>query len=249
MISLMLDNAVEFKRAIDSLSVLIDEAEFVMDEKGLFLKATDPSQISMVDFFLPREAFKSFKVDGTAKIGLDLDYLSQVMGRSKAGDNLLLELDEKKSRLNVVLKGNATRNFSIPLIDVNQADLPTPKIEFEAELKLSAGVLQDGLKDASLISTHILMGTSGETFFVRANSSKGELVLETSKADKGLLSLKSKNDCKAMFPLDYLSDMLKAASSETEVVLFVKSNSPVKIQYLIGKAQITYFLAPRIEGE
>ena len=86
MISLVLDNAAEFKRCIDAIAVLIDEAEFVVDENGLSLKATDPSQISMVDFSLPKTAFKSFKADGVAKIGLDLDYLAQVMARSKSSD-------------------------------------------------------------------------------------------------------------------------------------------------------------------
>ncbi len=249
MISLVLDNAAEFKRCIDAISVLIDEAEFVVDEKGLALKATDPSQISMVDFSLPKTAFKSFKADGVAKIGVDLDYLSQIMGRSKSTDELSLDLDEPNSRLLVTFKGNSKRSFSIPLIDVSTADLPTPKIDFESEIKLSAGVLQDGLKDALLISTHVVIGVAGERFFLRANSSKGELKSETSKEEKGLLGLKSEKDSQAMFPLDYLSDMLKAASSDTPVTVFVRSNAPIRIQYPIGSAQLMYFLAPRIESD
>jgi len=248
-ISLVLDNAAEFKRCIDAIAVLIDEAEFVVDENGLSLKATDPSQISMVDFSLPKTAFKSFKADGVAKIGLDLDYLAQVMARSKSSDELSLELDEENSRLLAGFKGASKRSFSIPLIDVSSADLPTPKLDFEAELKMAAGVLQDGLKDALLISTHVMVGVKGERFSLRASSSKGELKSETSKEEKGLLSLKSRNDCQAMFPLDYLSDMLKAASSDTEVNLFIRSNAPVKINYKIGQADLTYFLAPRIESD
>ncbi len=248
LISLVLENALEFKRAIDAIAVLIDEAEFVIDKQGLSLKATDPSQISMVDFLLPASAFRSFNVEGPAKIGLGLDYVSQVMARAKAQDELLLELEEEKSRLLVVFRGAAKRSFSIPLLDVSSADLPTPKIEFESEVTLSAGALQDGLKDASLISTHIVLGVSGEKFILKASSSKGEMNSETSKKDKGLIDLKSKSDCRSMFPLDYLSDMLKAASSDTETRLFLKADSPVKVSYAIGKAQLTYFLAPRIES-
>jgi proliferating cell nuclear antigen len=249
MISLVLDNAADFKRAIDSVAVLIDEAEFLVDERGLSLKATDPSQISMVDFSLPKASFKSFKADGVAKIGLDLDYLASVLGRAKASDQLSLELDEEHSRLQVALSGNSKRNFSIPLIDVSQSELPTPKIEFEAELRMPASVLQDGLKDAQLISTHVVLGVAGERFVLRANSSKGELNSETAKAAKGLSVLQAKSDCSAMFPLDYLTDMLKAASSDTDVSMFLKNNAPVKVSYAIGPSQITYFLAPRIESD
>jgi DNA polymerase III sliding clamp (beta) subunit (PCNA family) len=52
-----------------------------------------------------------------------------------------------------------------------------------------------------------------------------------------------------MFPLDYLTDMLKAASSDTDVSMFLKNNAPVKVSYAIGPSQITYFLAPRIESD
>ena len=50
-----------------------------------------------------------------------------------------------------------------------------------------------------------------------------------------------------MFPLEYLADMLKAAPSDSDVKLFIKTNAPVKIAYALGDAEIIYFLAPRIE--
>jgi proliferating cell nuclear antigen len=56
-----------------------------------------------------------------------------------------------------------------------------------------------------------------------------------------------KRDCKSMFPLDYLSDMLKAANSETDLTLKLKENAPVELNYHIGEAKLRYFLAPRIE--
>jgi DNA polymerase III sliding clamp (beta) subunit (PCNA family) len=52
-----------------------------------------------------------------------------------------------------------------------------------------------------------------------------------------------------MFPLDYLQDMLKVASSDTKVNLFLKASAPVKVSYSISDASINYFLAPRIESQ
>ncbi len=248
MVKLVLEDASDFKRCVDAISVLIDEAEFLVEKDRFVLKATDPSQISMVDFELPKNAFHEYEVDSPTKIGLDLDYLSQVMSRSKPKEKLVMELDEAKSRLNLTFKGSSTRKFSIPLIDFSSQELPNPKIEFDAEIKLKAGIIQDALKDAALISTHLTLGVTDETFFVKAHSSKGELFNEATKKDKELIELKTRNDCTSMFPLDYLSDMLKAASSSDEIDLHLKSNAPVRLSYKIGKASITYFLAPRIEG-
>ena len=246
---LVLEKAQDFKKSCEAIAVLIHEAEFDISENGVALKATDPSQISMVDFEMKKAAFKEFKVETVTRIGLDLDYLNQVMGRAKTSDELTLELDQNKTSLSVTFKGASTRHFSVPLIDVSKSSVPNPKIEFEAELKMSASILQDALKDAELISTHVMLGTAKDVFFVNAQSSKGRLKNETSKKEKEIKSFVAKKDCRSMFPLDYLKDMLKAPSGDEEIELKLKNDAPLHLSYKIGKAGISYFLAPRIESE
>ncbi len=246
---LVLDKARDFQKSVNAIAVLIDEAEFLIDKEKLALKATDPSQISMIDFELGKNAFKEFQVSEPVTIGLDLDYLAQVMGRAKPDDELTLELNSGKTTLKVGLKGASSRNFSIPLIDVSKGAVPNPKIEFQAVLSLNASVLQDALKDAELISNHVTLGMSSESFYVKANSSKGTLDSETGKKEKSIKEFKVGAECKSMFPLDYLKDMLKTADSKDEIELKLRADAPVQITYKIGKARITYFLAPRIESE
>lgn len=250
MVELVFARAEVFKKAIEAISVLIDEAEFKLDEKGLSLKATDPSQISMVDFKMDKSSFKTFSIDAPTRLGLDLNYLNQIMGRAKAGDEMHLLLEEENGRLLLTFKGEkgeSSRHFTIPLIDISSAELPNPKIDFDAEVTIRAGALQDGLKDASLISTHVSLAAANQSFVLDANSSKGSLHNVTKKDQVNVVDIKIKNECKSMFPLDYLSDILKAANSETEVTLKLKSNSPIEAHYMIGDAHMSYFLAPRIE--
>ena len=244
---LILERAEVLKKSVDAIAVLIDEAEVEVSEKGMSLKATDPSQISMVDFEYDRKAFKKFSVEGSVRLGLDMDYLNQVMSRSKPSDEVELKLDEATSKLAITFRGSSTRTFSVPLIDISSGELPNPKIEFDATVKVKAGVLQDALKDAGLLSTHLTLGARTDAFFVKATSSKGELMNETKKDSESLPDLSVKKDCRSMFPLDYLSDMLKAASSDTDVVVKIKENAPVELNYFIGDAKLRYFLAPRIE--
>jgi proliferating cell nuclear antigen len=249
MTKLVLSEAIDFKKSIEAISVLINEAEFVLSKEGLSLKAADPSQISMVDFKMDKKAFKEFVVDQETRIGLDLDYLSQVMSRGKPKEELVLELNTESSRLDITFKGKSNRRFSVPLIDISSSELPSPKIEFDSHLKIKADVLQDALKDVLLVSSHVSVGVTAKSFYVKASSSKGEVFNETEKSEKALIELNAKKEAEAMFPLDYLNDMLKSASSDTVVELSLKSNNPVKISYNIGKAEIVYFLAPRIETQ
>lgn len=250
MLKLVLSDAVLFKKSVDAVAVLIDEAEFVIKDEGVFLKATDPSQISMVDFFLPKSAFKEFNCGSEQRLGVDLDYLSQVLSRAKAGDSLELEVDDSNSKLLVFFSGKAKRKFEVPLIDVNSRDLPNPKISFDAELRVKSEALHDALKDASLISTHIILGVDGEGFFLEARSSKGSMKNEIHSSEKDLLlEFKARENVRSMFPLDYLSDIVKGAPGDAEISLKLKSSAPAEISYTVGGASLKYFLAPRIESE
>jgi len=240
-----LKQAIDFKKSMDAINVLIDEAELIVGTEGLELKATDPSQISMIDFSMPKKAFSDYKVEKEIRLGLDLDYLSQVLARSKSDDSLLMELNEGSTSLKITFTGSSKRNFSIPLIDVSTGKLPTPRIEFDAVIEMNSSILSDALKDASLISTHITLEVTESEFKVYANSSKGKVENNTLK--KEFKEFKVKNSTKAMFPLDYLSDMLKGSGKNLN--LSMKSDAPIKLEYKINEANLTYFLAPRIESE
>ncbi len=246
---LVFEDASLFKRYVDGLGALVDEAEFKFDAAGLSLKATDPSQISLVDFSLPKKAFRKLDFSEGTKLGVDLNYFGQIMGRAKSGDALELSIEEGQSKLLVVFTGNARRSFSIPLLDISSQDLPLPRIDFDAEVKVKADALQDSFKDAGLISTHIVLSIQKDAFVVKANSSKGNLENIYSKKDKSVVSLKGTEETRAMFPLDYLAGIIKAASPDTEVTLKLKSSAPVEISYSVGEAKFVYFLAPRIESE
>jgi len=249
-VKLILKDATFFRKCVDAIGALVDEAEFMLNDEGLFLKATDPSQISMVDFSIAKKAFEAFDVKEQTKIGIDLDYFGQVLGRAKTGDSLELSFDDNKTKLLVIFSSSAKRTFEVPLIDVSSGELPSPKIEFDAELAVSSGDVMDGIKDALLISTHITLGVDEEHFFIRANSSKGRLNNQIKLNDKKVVSsFKAKNEAKATFPLDYLRDMVKGAASDVPITIKLKTNAPISISYKIGEANINYFLAPRIESE
>lgn len=247
---LVLENALILKKSVDAISVLIDEAEFDVNENGLLLKATDPSQIAMVDFGMEKKSFKEFKLKEPARLGVDLDFFASVLSRAKAADSLRLALNETSSKLLVHFLGSSKRVFEVPLIDINSSKLPSPKIDFDAEIKILADVLKEGLKDAGLVSTHITLGVDEEKFFLKAHSSKGKLNHEVFANDsKSIIEMKAKKEATSMFPLDYLSDMVKGAASDSPITVKLKSSAPVQISYEIDKAKINYFLAPRIESE
>ncbi len=237
-----------FKKSVKALSALVDEAEFLFDEEGMKLRATDPSKIAMVDFLLPRHAFKEYDVEGPVKVGLNLKDLQDALKKAKASEEVVLSLSEDGSRFILELVGKAHRRFVLPVLDLGGAELPVPKLAFTATVKLIAEVLQSALDDADAFSTHVTFHAKEDTFTIRASGSKGEYVLELKKdIHDALLELSVSEESRAMYPLDYLEDMVSQANKSAAVTIAFKTDAPLKLSYAIGDANFTYYLAPRIE--
>jgi len=251
MIKLIIKDIKEFNKSIDAIGVLINEGLFTIDKEKMYLRATDPSQISLVDFIMPKDAFEQFVADLSKEkddkftFGININNLLQILSHSSADDKLLIEITEGKSSLTIELIGKSKRTFNIPLIDVSDQEQPLPKIQFDVTVQITPEQLLGGIKDASLFSSHITLRTESDKFILETQSSKGKFKQEIDGGSKEVVI--SGKAAKAMYPLDYLQNMIKNAKST--ITLKLKDDMPLELNYTIGNAAIRYFLAPRVDSE
>lgn len=242
MFEAVISDTKSFKNSIEAIAALIDEGTFQIDESGLKLRAMDPSQIALIDFELPAKAFEKYSVDKPTSIGIDFSELSKISKRSKVEDRIEMAINE---RLRLTFRSKTTREFKIAIIDASSTPPKEPKIEFTAEIKISPDVLKEALKDAELVSNHVALKIDGG-FGIKADGDTGSVDIKFS--DDDILSIDAKEEARAVFSLEHLNNLLKAAESPSAVILKLRSDSPLLVQYAIGQGKVTYYLAPRIES-
>ncbi len=242
MLKLTISDANSWKRSIDAIAALIDEGTFEFTENQMALKAMDPSQIAMVDFMMPKSAFKVYEVGEKQSVGIDFSELSRVMKRAHPDDSITLEL--KGNKLEVVYEGKSTRKFLLPLIDAT-AHPNEPKIEFDSQVKIPANDLKEVLADVELVSNYVVFDAQKEGLKVYSESESGRAEINFPK--DAVLELEVKEGAKAMFPLEYLKNMTRNTDVSTVIQLYLKKDNPLKMEYPIGAGRVVYFLAPRID--
>jgi proliferating cell nuclear antigen len=245
---LVVQEAPAMKAAIDSIVCLVEEGQFDIKNDGLTLKAMDPSQISMISFSMPKEAFVEYNLPEETKIGVNIGQLAEVLARGKRGERLELSVEE--NRLVVKFYGEKHRRmFKVPLIETGERVQREPKIEFKNTAKIKADALKETLKDAKLISSHVRMQLTKDQFIVDVRGENGDVRAEFEKGSPDVLELNVQENAKATFPLQYLEDMVKATSAASIISVSLETDRPLKLEYDIEGAKVTYFLAPRIETE
>jgi proliferating cell nuclear antigen len=242
----VIEDARLFKNCIDAIVSLVDEGSFVVSKTGLQLRTMDPSQIAMVDFSFPKQAFAKLEADEEQTLGLNLGDLSKILNRARAGEKLTLSLQEKESRLLLEFSGGAKRSFKLPLLDLSGTLPREPKIQFDASIKLKGRALKDILHDAGLLSSHVVLEAKDKQLVVEAHGDSGDLRTELVPSED-VKELKATNEARAMFPFEYLDNMTRACPDDAEAELSLKTNAPIRVAYAIGQAKLTYYLAPRVE--
>ncbi len=234
------------KAVIDATSILVDEAKFKFDADGLYGRMVDPAHVGMIDFRVRKEAFEEYECDKETEIGIDLEKLKSILKIATASEIVGIKYDEE-GRLEVAI-GNLKRKMG--LLDTSEMpDTKIPSLELPAEIVVPTAEVHQAIRAAEAISDHVTLIADKESFKIVAEGDTDVVELTLSKDQ--LYSIKCDEPVKSMFPLDYLSDMVKVAKSNSEeITINLGNNYPLKMSFGFAGDYIkmVYLLAPRIES-
>lgn len=234
---------------ISSIAEIIDEGIFKLSKQGISLIAADRAMVAVIDFNISAKAFESYEIDKAQEIALNIGNLLSVLKRVKPKDKVTFILQEAK--LLVIIKNSSTRKFYIPLIDLSEEEVPPiEQLEFTAKVEVKPEVLEFGIADAEIIADSIVFKALPNKFQMIAEGDISKAELELEKGDEALLTLESKEEVKARYPLDYLKKMMKMGKISDSVLLQFGKDYPMKLEFKTGeKVRLAMILAPRVVEE
>ena len=229
-----------FKRPVDAIATFISEGNFRFSDKGISLRAVDPSQIVLVDCFIDKDSFQNYDLEPTY-VGVDVIELSKMLARSMPDDKLLMDVDD--SEITLTLEGEFSRKFHLPLIDVSEAEkeVTIPTQDFDAKVQINARLFKEALKDAHLFGSSVVLKVKNNEFKIEAKGSQG--ALHTVSKQGNLIQVHSNMEAVSKYSLNFLTNVIKEADNDSTVLLEFKTDAPMKVSYTIGRAKMQYYLA------
>ncbi|MEM3402019.1 MAG: proliferating cell nuclear antigen (pcna) [Candidatus Hadarchaeales archaeon] len=238
-----------WKTFVKSVVNLIGEGAMKFESDGVKMKAIDPSRAVLVDFHLKKDAFEAYEVKESKLVGVKFDELEKVLSRAKSDDELIMELDETQGKLAITFKGASTRKLSIPLISVDERELPEPKIQFTAEVEVTGEVIQDGLKDAEMVGETIKFIVDKDEFQMIGEGTEGRSELKLSKGDKGLVKISVQQPAKSKFGLKNIAEITRGVKGSDVVKISLGTDIPLQLELPLENGKLRFFVAPYIDVE
>jgi proliferating cell nuclear antigen len=238
-----------FRDSMDIISQLIDDGLFKLKKEGIELIAADRAMVSVVDFKIKNTAFEKYECDKDGIIGLNLLNFLTVLKRIGPEDKMILELNEKENKLEVIIEGLSRRKFSIPLLEISREEIPPiAQLQFQASAEIRADVIEQGINDADIFADSVIIQLGdGFRMVAEGDSSKTELNLE--RGNEALLNIDYKTVAKSRYPLDYLKKMIKASKLSDKAKIFTGTDYPLKLEFVGNDVSMTFILAPRVSEE
>jgi len=225
---------------------IIDEGIFKFGEDGISLIAADRAMVAVIDLLISKDAFEEYDVEREKEVGLNMTNFLSLLKRARGSDKISLELID--SRLILSIHNGIKRKFTVPLLQLTKEEIPpVEQLEFKATVALKPEVLEDAIKDASVITDAITFHATKNYFKIFAEGDVSQTELELKYGDEGLIDLQVQEDSKAKYPLDYLEKILKASKISDEVSIKFAQDYPMRIDFKYeGKVRISMILAPRV---
>ena len=245
---LTLSEAKYFKDSIAIISELVNEATFKIKPEGIEMIAMDPANVAMVNFKLLSSCFSEYKLDKQVNISINLNNLKQILRRAKPNDMLTLSLGEGK--LDITLKSDTTRKFSLPLIDIDEKEKKKPELKFPVTIKTSAAILNDAIEDVGIVAESVSFGASPLKMMILAEGDLSKAEIEIVPDDKTRIDADNKEEVKAKYSVEYLKKMIAGSKISDEVTIQFDKNYPLMLEFkAIDKVLLNFILAPRVDND
>ena len=234
------------KESISIISDLVSEARFKITKDAVELVAMDPANVAMVVFKLLSSCFTEYDVKEETQLAINLGNLKQILRR--AGPNDMLSLEIEGNKLKIQLRGNTTRTFNLPIIELEEKEQKIPELKFPIKVTLPSSMLNDAIEDVGIVAESVNFEVQKGKFSVNASGDLSQANVEMKEGDD--VKIEGQGAAKAKYSIEYLKKMIGASKLAADVSVQFNKDYPLKLEYkAVDKLMLSFILAPRVEND
>lgn len=233
------------KEVVELSSCIVEEVKLSFKKDHLSLRAVDPSHVAMIELNLSKNAFEEFKTS-EQDIGVNLNKMKDMLRVVSSEEMFIWGWESKRNRI-LLQVGNLKRSM-LPVDLGGMTDPRVPDLTLPSKVTVDMNELKKGIRAAESISDHVAFIISPEDFRMEAEGDTEKMELAMTRT-AGITDITAPGQMKSLYPLDYLTAMVKAIAAPY-VTILMANDYPARIEFQIGGGvgDGAYLLAPRIEN-
>lgn len=256
--SMVLNNAVFFKRLINALTV-VEEPIFNVNSDGLFVRQMDVSKVCMVELELPSSTFVDFDCDEPQYFKISKEDLLDSLRRAREDQYIGFTIgEETQGKLMLTLSEKAIKDFTMSTFTLDDGESalikPPKRIDYESKIKIDTSAVLDTMSDLKsiLAKDAVVNVKTGKDCLVISGKGEKRGLTVTHQLGADILAMDTPDKCSdANYGVVYMSEIvINPSALSGVVVLEFSTDFPIKLTYeLPFEGNLRYYLAPRLDVE
>jgi len=237
-----------------------NSVHIVFKPTHIYLQGMDKSHVCLYDIKVCAEWFTHYEFKEGVDVNSDVSAISvntatiyNVLSISLEHQTLTMHYEGDPDKLHIdfvndlQLKGEFSRFFEIPLIELDLQLLEIPVVEYDAEFSVSAKKMHEISTQLSLFGENMHIFCSEEAINISATGDSGKMMINIPIDDLNEFSISEGQVFKLNYSLNYVHKMCVTTKLSQEISLSISESFPMKIAYNIGDgSSVVFYLAPKI---
>lgn len=247
-----------FKKVLDSIKDLLNEATFDCSDSGIQLQAMDNSHVSLVSLNLRSDGFDKYRCDRNLSMGMNLANMAKIFKCCNNNDTVTIKAQDNADTVTFMFESQnqeKVSDYEMKLMNLDQEHLGIPETDYACIVRMPAQEFARICRDLSQFGDSVTITCTKDGVRFSANGDTGTAnvkLAQTSSVDKEeeAVSIEMQEPVTLTFACQYLNSFTKATPLSTQVSLSMSADVPLVVEYVIPDlGHIRYYLAPKIEDE
>lgn len=180
-----------WKRLVECVNGLVNEANFECNPGGLSIQAMDSSHVALVHLLLRDDCFVKYQCERNSILGLNLASLSKVLKIVENTDSLTLRHDEDSDVVTILTENTEkTRRceYQLKLLEIEAESMGIPEMDYRSTVTLSSAEFAKIVRDMAIFNDIVTIDISKEGVKFSAAGDVGQaytFLQATGVADRG----------------------------------------------------------------
>lgn len=142
-----------WKRLVDCLNGMVNEANFDCNPGGLSIQAMDSSHVALVHMLLRDDCFVKYQCERNSILGLNLGSLTKILKIVEANDSLTLRHDEDSDAVTLTSENqDKTRKceYQLKLLEIEAQSMGIPEMDYRSTVTLNSAEFAKIVRDMNV---------------------------------------------------------------------------------------------------
>lgn len=239
-----------FKKIIDSIKEIVDEAVIQFFVNKMYIFANDEAKICFVNLCIESEHFESYNVTKKTDVGTSLSELSTALKLGSGKD--VLKLSKNDEGPLHIKYGKSKFDMNLKTVDLIETVLPE-NIEYAFKLTMSSKEFNGIVKNLSSIGDTCMIQISDIVEFGASGEiGKGTISPDSCTIEKGGANEANETNSEETktrtfrYSMKLLNSISKSLNLSDDVIVYLRDDELLCVEYTMKTGgYIRYYLAPK----